>query len=236
MNKVGVDLNTTSKELLTYVSGIGSSLAEKIIEYRNQNGNFEEKGQLLKVKGLGEKAFQQSAGFLRIKDGINPLDSSAVHPENYNLVKKMVKAVNLELNDVISNKKAVSLIKPEEFVTEVFGLPTINDILAELEKPGRDPRNMLKVFEFDKRISKIEDLQPGMLLPAIVVNLTAFGAFVDLGIHESGLIHKSQIADEYVSNPADYLGLNQQLTVKVLEVDVERKRIGLSLLGIDSKM
>jgi len=235
VNKVGVDLNTTSKELLTYVSGIGPSLAEKIIEHRKQNGNFAERKELLKVKGLGEKAFQQSAGFLRIRNGINPLDGSAVHPENYGLVKKMIKATKLELNEVIGNKKAVALIKPEEFVTEEFGLPTITDILSELEKPGRDPRNMLKMFEFDKRVSKIEDLQPGMLLPAIVSNLTAFGAFVDIGIHESGLIHKSQIANEFVSNPADYLKLNQQLTVKVLEVDVERKRIGLSLLGIETK-
>ena len=227
VNKVGVDLNMTSKELLTYVSGIGPSLAEKIIEHRKQNGNFTERKELLKVKGLGEKAFQQSAGFLRIRNGINPLDSSAVHPENYNLVKKMIKATKLELTEVIGNKKAVALINPEEFVTEEFGLPTLTDILSELEKPGSDPRNMLKMFEFDKRISKIEDLQPGMLLPAIVSNLTAFGAFVDLGIHESGLIHKSQIASEYVSNPADYLKLNQQLTVKVLEVDVERKRIWL---------
>lgn len=235
VNKVGVDLNTTSKELLTYVSGIGPSLAEKIIEHRKQNGNFAERKDLLQVKGLGEKAFQQSAGFLRIRNGANPLDGSAVHPENYNLVKKMIKATKLELNEVIGNKKVVALIKPEEFVTEEFGLPTLTDILSELEKPGRDPRNVLKMFEFDKRVSKIEDLQPGMLLPAIVSNLTAFGAFVDIGIHESGLIHKSQIANEFVSNPADYLKLNQQLTVKVLEVDVERKRIGLSLLGIETK-
>ncbi|HEY9114047.1 MAG TPA: S1 RNA-binding domain-containing protein, partial [Bacteroidales bacterium] len=172
---------------------------------------------------------------LRIRNGVNPLDGSAVHPENYNLVKKMIMATKLELNEVIGNKKAVALINPEEFVTEEFGLPTLTDILSELEKPGRDPRNVLKRFEFDKRISKIEDLQPGMLLPAIVSNLTAFGAFVDIGIHESGLIHKSQIANEFVSNPADYLKLNQQLTVKVLEVDVERKRIGLSLLGIETK-
>lgn len=235
VNKVGVDLNTTSKELLTYVSGIGPSLAEKIIEHRKQNGNFAERKDLLQVKGLGEKAFQQSAGFLRIRNGANPLDGSAVHPENYNLVKKMIKATKLELNEVIGNKKVVALIKPEEFVTEEFGLPTLTDILSELEKPGRDPRNVLKMFEFDKRVSKIEDLQPGMLLPAIVSNLTAFGAFVDIGIHESGLIHKSQIANEFVSNPADYLKLNQQLTVKVLEVDVERKRIGLSLIGIETK-
>lgn len=235
VNKVGVDLNTASKELLTYVSGIGPSLAEKIIEYRKQNGNFLERKELLKVKGLGEKAYQQSAGFLRIKNGINPLDSSAVHPENYQLVNQMMKIVKMDLNEVIGNKNAVSLINPEEFVTEKIGLPTLTDILAELEKPGRDPRNVLKMFEFDKRISKIEDLIPGMLLPAIVVNLTAFGAFVDIGIHESGLIHKSQIANEYVTNPADFLSLNQQLTVKVLEVDIERKRIGLSLLGFETK-
>lgn len=233
VNKVGVELNTASKELLTYVSGIGPSLAAKIVNYRNQHGDFLERNDLLKVKGLGEKAFEQSAGFLRIRNGINPLDSSAVHPENYSLVKKMIYSLQLPLNEVIGNKKAVAQINPENFVGETIGLPTISDILSELEKPGRDPRSNLKMFEFDKRISTIADLQPGMLLPGIVANLTAFGAFVDIGIHESGLIHKSQIANEFVENPADYLRLNQTLTVKVLEVDITRKRISLSLLGID---
>lgn len=235
VNSVGVDLNTTSKELLTYVSGIGPSLAENIIAKRNESGNFKTRKELHKVKGLGEKSFQQAAGFLRIRNGENPLDTSAVHPENYGLVEKMAKKLGLEIKDIIGNKNAVAMINPAEFVAGEVGIPTIIDIVSELEKPGRDPRKVFKEFEFDKKIKKIDDLKPGMILPAIVVNLTAFGAFVDLGIHESGLIHKSQIAEKYVENPADHLKLNQQLLVRVLEVDAERKRIGLSLIGVEKQ-
>lgn len=233
VNNVGVELNTSSKELLTFVSGIGPKLAEQIIIHRNKYGAFSSRKELLKVKGLGDKAFQQSAGFLRIKDGSNPLDASAVHPENYELVNHMAATAGLTVKELIGNKKVKELIKPEDFVTELVGLPTIRDILDELEKPGRDPRKNFTAFEFDKNIKHIEDLRPDMILPAIVNNITAFGAFVDLGIHESGLIHKSQIAEAFVQNPSDYLSLNQSLMVKVLEVDVARKRISLTLRGVD---
>jgi uncharacterized protein len=232
VNKVGVELNLASKELLTYVSGIGPSLAKNIVDYRMKNGAFKNREELKKVKGLGEKAFQQAAGFLRIKDGENPLDASAVHPENYKLVDMMSKKAGIPLKELINNKKVKSIIKASDFVSATVGLPTVNDILDELEKPGRDPRKRLEYFSFDKNIKTIEDLSEGMVLPAVVTNLTDFGAFVDLGIHVNGLIHKSQIADEYVLNPADYLSLGQHLSVKVISVDVERKRIGLSLKGM----
>ena len=198
-----------------------------------EEGDFKTREGLKKVKGLGPKAFEQSAGFLRIKNGTNPLDASAVHPENYQVVKKMSKKTGLSVDELIGNKQLKSLINAEDFTNDEIGLPTINDILSELEKPGRDPRGDVKLFEFDKSIKRIEDIRPGMILPAIVTNITAFGAFVDLGVHESGLIHKSQIAEEFVRDPADYLKLNQHLMVKVLEVDVARKRIGLTLIGVN---
>ena len=217
---------------MSYVSGIGPKLAEQIVQHRTEEGDFKTRDELKKVKGLGSKAFEQSAGFLRIKNGNNPLDTSAVHPENYQLVKQMSKKARLSIDGLIGNKHLKTLIKAEDFTNDEIGLPTINDILSELEKPGRDPRGDVKLFEFDKSIKRIEDIRPGMILPAIVTNITAFGAFVDLGVHESGLIHKSQIAEEFVSDPAEYLKLNQQLMVKVLEVDVARKRIGLTLIGV----
>jgi len=232
VNNVGVELNTASPELLSYVSGIGPKLAAQIVESRTEIGGFETREDLKKVKGLGSKAFEQSAGFLRIKDGKNPLDSSAVHPESYPLVQKMSKQSGLSIEKLIGNKNVRSIIKTEDYLTEEIGLLTLNDILSELEKPGRDPRKDFKMFEFDKNVKRIEDVKPGMVLPAIVTNITAFGAFVDLGIHESGLIHKSRIAEEYVRDPADYLKMNQQLTVRVEEVDVARKRIGLTLIGV----
>lgn len=233
VNHVGVELNTASKELLACVSGIGPKLAEQIVTYRNEKGRFVSREELKKVKGLGEKAYEQSAGFLRIKDGSNLLDASAVHPESYGLVKRIAKKIALPVNDMIGNRSLKSLINANDFVTDEVGLPTVQDILTELEKPGRDPRKMFKMFSFDKNIKKIEDIRAGMTLPAIVTNITDFGAFVDLGVHESGLIHKSQIAEEYVKNPADHLHLNQQLMVSVLEVDLVRKRIALSLIGVD---
>lgn len=232
VNSVGVALNTASKELLSHVSGIGPKLASQIIDHRSNNGPFKSKESLKKVKGLGAKAFEQCAGFLRIRKGDNPLDASAVHPENYGLVKKMAADIGIPLHDMIANKELRKRLELEAYITNDIGLPTLNDILDELEKPGRDPRDNYTSFEFDKNIKHIDDLKPGMILPALVNNITDFGAFVDLGIHESGLIHKSQIADAYVHNPSDYLVLNQQLMVKVLDVDVERKRISLSLRGV----
>jgi uncharacterized protein len=233
VNAVGVELNSASRELLTYVSGIGPVLAERIIEYRNEHGDFKSREELKKVKGMGAKAFQQSAGFLRIKNAENPLDASAVHPENYALVKKMADRLGLKVGEMVRNPEVRKKIDLKIFITEQVGLPTLNDILDELEKPGRDPRKQYKLFQFDETIRSIDDLKSGMILPGVVTNVTEFGAFVNLGIKENGLIHKSQIANEFVQNPSDYLSVNQQLRVKVLEVDKARKRIGLSLRDVD---
>ncbi len=233
VNAVGVELNSASQELLTYVSGIGPVLAERIIKYRNEHGDFKSREDLKKVKGLGAKAFQQAAGFLRIKDGRNPLDASAVHPENYALVKKMAKRLGLEVGEMVRNPAVRKSIDLKEFISESVGLPTLNDMLDELEKPGRDPRKKYKLFQFDENIHRIDDLKSGMILPGVVTNVTEFGAFVNLGIKENGLIHKSQIADAFVQNPSDYLSVNQQLRVRILEVDKARKRIGLSLRDVD---
>ena len=232
VNKVGVNLNTASRELLTYVSGLGSKLALQIIDYRNQNGNFNNREELKKVTGLGNKAFQQAAGFLRIKDGDNILDSTAVHPEQYPIVKKIAKTQGVEPEQLIGDKQLRSSINISELADENIGLLTIKDILDELEKPGRDPRKKFRTFKFDSNIKSITDLSAGMVLQGTVTNITAFGAFIDLGIKESALLHKSQIANEYVSNPSDYLRINQQVTVKVLDVDNERKRIGLSMKNV----
>jgi len=231
VNSVGVDLNTAGKELLTYVSGIGPVLASAIVEYRKGNGDFNNRESLKKVKGMGAKSFEQSAGFLRIKNGTNPLDRSAVHPESYHIVRQIAATLKVKPDELIGNKKLLEKVNPQAFVTEETGLPTILDILKELEKPGRDPRKQFKLFEFDKNIRTINDLKEGMVVNGIVINLTNFGAFVDLGIKENGLIHKSQIADEYVSDPGNHLKLNQQVRVKVLEVDYTRKRIALTLRG-----
>lgn len=232
VNHVGVELNTASKELLTCVSGIGPKLAEQIIAYRDDHGEFANREELKKVKGLGAKAFEQSAGFLKIKNGTNPLDASAVHPESYGLVRKIFKNTGLSSKELIGNSALKSMVNAEDFVDEKVGLITVEDILSELEKPGRDPRSDYKIFTFNQNVKSISDIKPGMKLPAIVSNITDFGAFVDMGIKESGLIHKSQIAEEYVKNTADYLHLNQQLIVKVVNVDVSRKRIALSLIGV----
>ncbi len=232
VNAVGVSLNTASEELLTYVSGIGPALAKRIIEHRNQHGKFENRKDLKQIKGLGDKAFQQAAGFLRIEDGTEPLDASAIHPENYGIVNKMAKSLKKDVSQMIGNHEVKKLINLKDFVSKEAGLPTLKDILDELEKPGRDPRKKFEIFHLDDSIHKIEDLRPGMVLPAVVTNITDFGAFVNLGIKENGLIHKSQIADEFVNNPADYLRINQQLKVKVLEVDLNRKRISLTLRSV----
>lgn len=236
VNRVGVELNSASKELLTHVSGIGSSLAKSIIEFRNENGKFNRRNDLLKVPRFGEKAFQQSAGFLRIKDGDNPLDSTAVHPESYHIVEKMLESLQVQLDELLREKerkrKFLDFLKPEEFVDEKAGLPTINDIIQELDKPGRDPREEFDMFEFDDSIRDIEDLNEGMILPGIITNITAFGAFVDIGLHEAGLVHISQLADKFVRDPKEVVKLNQKVQVRVVSVDLKRRRIQLSMKSI----
>ena len=229
VNAVGVELNTASQQLLSYVSGVGPSLAYNIINYREENGGFKNRRELHKVPRLGDKAFEQCAGFLRIHGGDNPLDQSAVHPESYHIVEKMAKHLNVKVNDLIGNKDLIVQINPKDYVEQDFGLETIHDILKELEKPGRDPRKGFDAFEFDKDIRSLEDLQPGMELNGIVTNITAFGAFVDIGVHQDGLIHISQMADQYIKDPNEVVRLNQHVRVKVLNVDVDRKRISLSL-------
>jgi uncharacterized protein len=229
VNKVGVSLNTASKHLLHYVSGLGMILAENIVEYRAQNGGFRSRDELKKVPRLGPKAFEQAAGFLRIEDGNNPLDNSAVHPESYGIVEKMAKKLGKDVKELIGNEALIKQLKAEDFITEKAGRETIQDILKELAKPTRDPRKAAKVFEFADGIFKIEDLRTGMVVPGIVTNMTNFGCFVDVGVKQDGLVHISQLADKYVSDPNEVVKLHQHVKVKVMEVDVARKRIGLSI-------
>ena len=230
VNSVGVNLNTASKHLLSYVSGIGPALAQNIVDYRSQIGAFTQRRQLLKVKRLGEKVYEQAAGFLRIPGGENPLDNSAVHPERYALVEKMAADCSISLAELIGNKEKVAQIDIKRYVSDEVGLPTLNDIVQELAKPGRDPRSVAKVLEFAEGIHSLEDLKEGMELPGIVTNITNFGAFVDIGIKQNGLIHVSNMADRFVSNPNEILKLHQHVQVRVLEVDVKRGRIQLKLL------
>jgi len=230
VNNVGVDLNTASSELLSYVSGLGSKLAAGIVEYRNDNGPFKTREELKKVKRLGGKAFEQAAGFLRIKGGANPLDESAVHPESYDIVIKMAKDIGTKVSNLIRNRDIISKIDVKKYITETAGLPTLQDIASELLKPGRDPRQEFVIYNFDERVNKIEDVKPGMKIPGVVTNITNFGAFVDIGVHQDGLIHISQIANIFVKSPHDFLKVNQRVTVTVLEVDIVRKRIKLTLL------
>ena len=230
VNAVGVDLNTASKQLLTYVSGVGPTLAENILAYRKEKGSFKNRKELLKVKRFGDKAFEQSAGFFRINNGDNLLDASAVHPESYAIVKKMAKDLKVPLDKLIGNKLLIDQINLENYQTKSFGLATLKDIKKELLKPGIDPREDFKVWEFDPTIKHIEDLKSGMILPGIVTNITAFGAFVDVGVHQDGLVHKSQMAKAYVSDPNQFAHLGQKLKVKVLDVDTTRKRIQFSML------
>ncbi|MFR9533212.1 MAG: Tex family protein [Rikenellaceae bacterium] len=233
VNRVGVNLNTASKQILTHVSGLSESLSQNIIEYRSENGRFSSREELLKVKRLGAKAFEQAAGFLRIKDGANPLDNSAIHPESYHIVERMAKDLGASLEELLSRKELRGKIDPKRYTTKEAGEATINDILEAMERRGLDPRNELQSFSFDSSIRSIDDLRVGMVLPAMVTNLTAFGAFADIGIKQDGLIHISQIADRYVASPSDVLRLGEQLTVKVIEVDASRGRIALSLKGLD---
>lgn len=230
VNSVGVNLNTASRHLLSYVSGIGPALAKNIVDYRATIGAFTSRDQLLKVKRLGEKVYEQAAGFLRIPGAENPLDNSAVHPERYKLVNRMASDAGISLAELVGNKEKVDSLNLQRYVSEEVGLPTLNDIVQELAKPGRDPRSTAKVLEFAEDIHSIEDLKGGMELPGIVTNITNFGAFVDIGIKQNGLIHISNMADKYVSNPNEILKLHQHVTVKVLDVDLKRGRIQLKLL------
>lgn len=229
VNSVGVNLNTASKHLLTYVSGLGPTLAQNIIDYRTANGAFRSRSQLLKVPRLGPSAFEQSAGFLRIPDAKNPLDNTAVHPESYKIVEKMAKDCGCSVAELIKDKDKRKSIRLDKYVSEKVGMPTLTDIMAELEKPGRDPREQLEEFEFDPNVSTPDDLVEGMVLPGIVTNITNFGAFVDIGVHQDGLVHISQLADRYVSDPTQVVKLHQHVMVKVIEVDRRRNRISLSM-------
>lgn len=233
VNRVGVDINTASPQLLAYVSGIGAGLAANIVKYRAENGYFTSREQLKSVPRLGAKAFEQCAGFLRIPGAENPLDNTAVHPERYGIVKKIAKDMGVEVPELIRNSELIKQIELEKYVTEDCGLPTLKDIAEELEKPGRDPRTKVAIVEFDKNINSIEDLKPGMELNGIVKNITDFGAFVDIGIKQNGLLHISQMSESKISSPADVVKIHQAVRVKVLDVDVKRGRIALTMRGLD---
>jgi len=229
VNRVGVELNTASKELLSFVSGVGPALAKNIVEYRNANGAFKNRNALNKVPRFGEKAFEQAAGFLRIHGAANPLDESAVHPESYPVVEAMAKRLNTQIPELIKNETLRKQIQLRDFISEKVGLPTLQDIMQELAKPGRDPREQFETFEFDQSINSINDVTVGMSVPGIVTNITKFGCFVDIGVHVDGLVHISQLANQYVENPNDVVKLNQKVWVKVTEVDLVRKRISLTM-------
>ncbi len=229
VNAVGVELNSASEQLLSYVSGVGPQLASSIVKYRNENGGFTSRKQLLEVPRLGNKAFEQCAGFLRIHGAKQPLDASAVHPESYHIVEKMAKKLGVKVEELIGNEELIAKINPKEFIEKDFGIETINDIIDELKKPGRDPRQTFEVFEFDKNIRTINDLRQGMQLVGIVTNITAFGCFVDIGVHQDGLVHISQMSNSYITDPNQVVKLNQKVKVTVTDVDIPRKRISLSM-------
>ena len=231
VNQVGVNLNTASSHLLTYISGLGPLLAQNIVNYRTENGPFTSRKELMKVPRMGAKAFEQCAGFLRIPNAQNPLDNTAVHPESYGIVEAMAKDLGCSINELITNKEQRLRIVPERYLNEKVGMPTLRDILQELEKPGRDPRGKTKVFEFDPNVRTMDDLRVGMELPGIVGNITNFGAFVNIGIKESGLIHLSQMSDRYITDPNEVVAIHQHVRVQVVSIDTERKRIGLKLIG-----
>lgn len=232
VNSVGVNINTASKELLTYISGLGPQLAQNIVTYRAENGNFTNKEHLLNVPRLGIKAYQQCAGFVRVPNSENPLDNTAVHPENYNIVSKMAKSCNCSINELISNASIRKSIDLSKYTDNNVGLPTLNDIMQELEKPGRDPRKTIAVMQFEESVKSFEDLKTDMIINGIVTNITQFGVFVDIGIKENGLIHISELSDSYVSNPSDIVKIHQQIKVRIKELDKQRKRIALSIKGI----
>ncbi len=233
VNLVGVNVNTASKHLLTYVSGLGAALAQNIVDYRTENGAFRSRRELLKVPRMGAKAFEQCAGFLRIPGAENPLDNSAVHPESYSVVERMAKDLGYSVTDLIKNKELRSRIKIENYITDSVGLPTLTDIMQELDKPGRDPRRKIEMFEFDKNVRTLDDLQEGMELPGIVTNITNFGCFVDIGIKENGLVHVSQLADRFISDPSTVVSIHQHVRVRVMSIDRERKRIQLTMKGLN---
>ncbi|MDL2215156.1 RNA-binding transcriptional accessory protein [Dysgonomonas sp. OttesenSCG-928-M03] len=233
VNLVGVNVNTASKHLLTYISGLGPTLAQNIVDYRAEHGAFKSRRQLLKVPRMGEKAFEQCAGFLRIANADNPLDNSSVHPESYHVVETMAKDLSCSVKELIDNKELKKQLDLNKYITEKTGLPTLNDIMEELDKPGRDPRKSIQVFEFDPNIKTIEDLRAGMTLPGIVTNITNFGCFVDVGIKENGLVHISELADKFVSDPTDIVSLHQYVQVKILSIDLSRKRVQLSMKGLN---
>ncbi len=232
VNKIGVNVNTASKQLLTYVSGLGPTLAKNIVDYRLKTGPFNSRAELTKVPRMGDKAFEQCAGFLRIPGAKNPLDNSAVHPESYHVVEKMAKDLGESVDVLLKQPEIRTKIDIKNYISSKTGLPTLNDIMDELAKPGLDPRTIIKIFEFDPNVHKMEDLRIGMELPGIVTNITRFGCFVDIGVHQDGLVHVSQLADRYISDPAEVVKLNQHVKVKVLEVDIPRKRISLSMKNV----
>ena len=233
VNKVGVNVNTASKHLLTYISGLGPAIAQNIVNYRAENGAFGSRKELLKVPKLGPKAFQQAAGFLRVSGSKQPLDNSAVHPESYAIVEKMAKDLKCTVADLMADKDLRARIDINKYVTDTVGLPTLQDIMQELDKPGRDPRQQLEAFSFSKDVKELEDVQPGMLLPGIITNVTDFGCFVDVGVHTKGLVHISELADHFVKDPASEVQLHQHVTVRVLNVDLQRQRMSLSMKGIE---
>ena len=232
MNLVGVNVNTATKQILTHISGLGPALAENIVRYRAENGDFPSRKALLKVPRLGAKAFEQAAGFLRVVGGKQLLDNTAVHPESYAVVEKMAAATGVSLDVFIMDKEVRARVVLKDFVTDKVGLPTLTDIMDALNKRGLDPREPAKAFAFDPNVHEIEDLREGMLLPGIITNITAFGAFVNVGVHQDGLVHISQLADRFVSSPGDVVKLGQQVMVRVVEVDLKRRRIGLSMRGV----
>jgi len=233
VNTVGVELNTASEKLLSYVSGMNTKTASAIIAYRDDHGPFKSREEIKNVKGIGNKCYEQASGFLRIRDAVNPLDNTAIHPEQYEFVDLLCGKLNTDLNNLIEKPALLRSLSPEDFVSENRGVETIRDILRELEQPGRDPREVFKNFEFSDSVHHIEDLKEEMILPGVITNVTAFGAFVDLGVHQDGLIHISQMADHFISNPSEVVKVSQKLMVRILEVDLERKRISCSLKGID---
>jgi uncharacterized protein len=235
VNAVGVEVNTASSHLLTYVSGLGPQLAQNIVDYRTENGPFSSRSELMKVKRMGARAFEQSAGFLRIRGAKNPLDASAVHPESYFIVEQMAKDLGVGVNELITSDEKRKLIKLEKYVSDKAGMPTLKDIIDELAKPGRDPRMKIKEFRFAD-IHSLEDIKEGMVVPGIVTNVTKFGAFVDIGVKQDGLVHISNLTNKYVSDPSTVIKLHQQVMVKVLSVEIDRKRIQLAMKGVDQKM
>lgn len=232
VNMVGVNVNTASKHLLTYISGLGPTLAQNIVDYRSEHGPFQSRRELMKVPRMGEKAFEQSAGFLRIQGGKTPLDNSAVHPESYSIVEQMAKDLKCTVEELITNKELKKKLNLEKYITEKVGMPTLLDIMEELDKPGRDPRQAIQVFSFDPTVKTIADLKEGQVLPGIVTNITNFGCFVDVGIKENGLVHISELADRFVSDPTQVVSIHQHVKVKVLSVDLSRKRVQLSMKGL----